>query len=487
VSERDRNLVYEAGYWQIHLGRRELSARGVAVDIGGRAFEILEVLAQSANKLVTKDELMDRVWPGATIGENTLQVHISTIRKAFGQDRAMLETASGRGYRLLGSWTLRHRDTASAASAASPGREPETAPANNFPLAITRLIGRAAAARQLQDLVSAYRVVTLTGPGGIGKSTLALDVACGILADFDGGGWFVELASLSDPGLVPGAVARALGAELGGATNSAEAVARAIGSAKLLLLLDNCEHVIDAVADLIEMIVRLCPDAKVMTTSREVLRVSGEYVFRVPPLEVPALESIEPDHILGHSAVELFVSKIAALDSAFLPRAEDILSIAAICRHLDGIPLAIEFAAARAATLGVLPVTVGLSDRFTMLTNGRRTALPRHQTLRATLDWSYQLLPAPERLLLRRLAIFPAGFTLDAAVAVMQDAGLDASSVIEGIANLVAKSLVAVDQSDAAARWFLLETIRAYALEKLTADSNTDPHPPPDFGYRRTT
>jgi predicted ATPase len=431
--------------------------------------------------------LMDRVWPGATIGENTLQVHISTIRKAFGQDRAMLETASGRGYRLLGSWTLRHRDTASAASAASPGREPETAPANNFPLAITRLIGRAAAARQLQDLVSAYRVVTLTGPGGIGKSTLALDVACGILADFDGGGWFVELASLSDPGLVPGAVARALGAELGGATNSAEAVARAIGSAKLLLLLDNCEHVIDAVADLIEMIVRLCPDAKVMTTSREVLRVSGEYVFRVPPLEVPALESIEPDHILGHSAVELFVSKIAALDSAFLPRAEDILSIAAICRHLDGIPLAIEFAAARAATLGVLPVTVGLSDRFTMLTNGRRTALPRHQTLRATLDWSYQLLPAPERLLLRRLAIFPAGFTLDAAVAVMQDAGLDASSVIEGIANLVAKSLVAVDQSDAAARWFLLETIRAYALEKLTADSNTDPHPPPDFGYRRTT
>jgi predicted ATPase/DNA-binding winged helix-turn-helix (wHTH) protein len=484
VSERDQNLVYETGYWQIHLGRRELSARGVSVDIGGRAFEILEVLAQSANKLVTKDELMDRVWPGATIGENTLQVHISAIRKAFGQDRAMLETASGRGYRLLGSWTLRHRDTASAASA---GREPETAPANNFPLVITRLIGRAAAARQLQDLVSAYRVVTLTGPGGIGKSTLALDVARGILTDFDGGGWFVELASLSDPGLVPGAVARTLGAEFSGETISAEAVARAIGSAKLLLLLDDCEHVIDAVADLIETIVRLCPDAKVITTSREVLRVSGEYVFRVPPLEVPALESIEPDHILGHSAVELFVSKIAALDSAFLPRAEDILSIAAICRHLDGIPLAIEFAAARAATLGVLPVTVGLSDRFTMLTNGRRTALPRHQTLRATLDWSYQLLPAPERLLLCRLAIFPAGFTLDAAVAAMQDAGIDAPSVIEGIANLVAKSLVAVDQSDAAARWFLLETIRAYALEKLTADSNTDPHHPPDFGYRRTT
>jgi DNA-binding winged helix-turn-helix (wHTH) protein len=280
------NLVYESGQWQVHLGRRELLANGVAVPIGARAFEIVEVLIQSVNQLVTKSDLRDRIWPGVTVGENTLQVHISVIRKALGPDRAMLKTVPGRGYRLLGSWTPRQQVATNAPVPAVRARESPAPPPNNLPLTVGRLIGRGAAARVVRDLVSAYRVVTLTGPGGIGKTTLAIKVAHDIVSGFDDGGWFVELASISDPDLVTSAAASALGLKLTGEI-SAEAVARAIGSKRVLLILDNCEHVVDATANLIERFVRLCPRTTILVTSREVLRVDGEMVYRVPPLDVP--------------------------------------------------------------------------------------------------------------------------------------------------------------------------------------------------------
>jgi predicted ATPase/DNA-binding winged helix-turn-helix (wHTH) protein len=458
--------IYVSGECEIDLARRELRVLGSSVPVGGRAFEIVEILAQSAGELVTKDELMDRVWPGAIVNDNALQMHISAVRKALGAHRAMLKTESGRGYRLLGTWTARDQGVV----APQQLRVFEKTPATNIPAVATDLIGRSTAIQRLRDLASAYRVVTLTGPGGIGKTTLAVEVAGGLLAAFEGGTWIVELASLSAPDLVPSAVAGALGVRLSGEEISAEAVARAVGGTSLLLVLDNCEHVIDAAANFVEAFVRTCPRTTILATSRETLRINGEYVYRVPPLEVPAVGEEEPDQILGRSAVELFIARAKALDSDFSLQAETFPAIGAICRRLDGIPLAIEFAAARAATLGVQQVAAGLRNRFALLTGGRRTALPRHQTLRATLDWSYGLLPEVERLLLRRLAVFPGGFTLDAAVAVMNDIGLDASAVMDGTANLVAKSLVALDSSDAATRWSLLETIRAYALEKLTMD-----------------
>jgi len=241
-----------------------------------------------------------------------------------------------------------------------------------------------------------------------------------------------------------------------------------------VLVLDNCEHIIDAAANLAETFTRLCPRTTIVATSREVLRIDGESVYRVPPLDVPALGQAAPDYIMQYSAVELFVARTKALNAGFSPQAEDLASIATICRHLDGIPLAIEFAAARAAVLSVQGVVAGLRDRFALLTAGRRTALPRHRTLRATLDWSHELLPETERRLLRRLAVFPGGFTIDAAAAVMTDTGFDASAVLDGIANLVAKSWVALDKSGAGARWTLLETIRAYALEKLAEHAEAD-------------
>jgi predicted ATPase/DNA-binding winged helix-turn-helix (wHTH) protein len=470
VSEQTRNLVYEAGHWQVHLGRRELLASGVAVPIGARAFEIIEVLVQSANELVTKNDLMDRVWPGGEVGENTLQVHISAIRKALGQDRTILKTASGRGYRLIGDWTPRQQSPASQPIVFSPLSEAEarsgTTLANNLPLIAGRLIGRDAAASHVRDLVSAYRVVTLTGPGGIGKTSLAIEAARDLLTSFKEGGCFVELASLSDPDLVPSTVAGALGLKLSGEI-SAETVARAVRAKHLLLVLDNCEHVIDAAANLAERFTRLCPHTSILVTSREVLRIDGEVVWRVPPLDVPALGQEAPDYILGHGAVELFISRMNALDVGFSPRAKELASIAAICRRLDGIPLAIEFAAASAATLGVASVAMGLRDRFALLTSGRRTALARQRTLRATIDWSYDLLPEAEQRLFRCLAVFHGGFTLDGAAAVLADTGLDAAAVTDGIANLVSKSLVALDTTRGATRWYLLETTRAYALEKL--------------------
>jgi DNA-binding winged helix-turn-helix (wHTH) protein len=263
---------------EIDLGRRELRSRGIPVPLGGRAFEIVTVLVQSASELVTKDHMMERVWPGAVVGEGTLHVHISAVRKALSADRAMLKTVTGRGYRLLGSWTPQQRE-ATAAPVYSPlTRTPRTPPANNFSPVITRLIGRAAACQFVRDLVSAYRVVTLTGPGGIGKTSLAIKAVRYLLSDFEDRGWLVELASLSDPGLVPSTVASTLGLKLAGEI-SAESVARAVGGRHLLLVLDNCEHVIDAVAHLAETLTRLCPRTTIVATSREVLRIDGESVY----------------------------------------------------------------------------------------------------------------------------------------------------------------------------------------------------------------
>jgi predicted ATPase/DNA-binding winged helix-turn-helix (wHTH) protein len=473
MPEAAANLVYVCDQWEIDLGRRELRSSGILVPLGGRAFEVVTVLVQSASEFVTKDDLMDRVWPGATVGEGTLHVHISAVRKALGQDRAMLKTASGRGYRLLGNWTPRQRETAAAPVYPFLTRTSGEPPPNNFPPLITRLVGRAAAAQFVRDLVSAYRVVTLTGPGGIGKTALAVKAVRYLVPDFEDGGWIVELASLSDPGLVPSAVASSLGLKVTGEI-SAKSVARAVGGRHLVLVLDNCEHVIDAAANLAETLTRLCPRTTIVATSREVLRIDGEAVYRVPPLEVPPVGQAAPDYILQYSAVELFVARTKALNAGFSPTAEDLASIAAICRHLDGMPLAIELAAASAAALGIAQVSTGLRDRFALLTRGRRTALPRQRTLRATLDWSYELLPGTERRLLRRLAVFAGGFTVESAAAVMTDAGLDATTVADSIANLVTKSLIALDPTPGAARWTLLETIRAYALEKLAESHESD-------------
>jgi predicted ATPase len=417
---------------------------------------------------------MARVWPGATVEDNTLQFHISAIRKALGPDRGMLKTASGRGYRLLGAWTLRRESPSSVDSIdLEPARSSAAPFQTNLPAAASDLVGRATAVQHLRGLLSAHRVVTLTGAGGIGKTRLALEVARGLFPGFQGDVRLVELVSLSDPGLVPSAVGAGLGLKLVGDEISAESVARAIGAQKLLLVLDNCEHVIDAAAKLAGTVIRMCSRTTILATSREILRIEGEFAYRVPPLDVPPQDE-EPDSILAHSAVQFFIATTRALHSDFSPNGENLQAIAAICRRLDGIPLAIDLAATRVATLGLQQVAARLDDRLGLLTSGRRTALPRHQTLRATLDWSYDLLAETERLVMRRLAVFAGDFTAEAASLIVGGGEIDALEVVGTVANLVTKSLVTLEVGSVIARYRLHETTRDYALEKLAESGEFD-------------
>jgi predicted ATPase/DNA-binding winged helix-turn-helix (wHTH) protein len=459
---QDRRPVYNFGAWAIDLARREMRLNGVPTDLGSRAFEIVETLVQSAGGLVDKYDLMNRVWPGAVVEENTLQAQISAIRKVLGPDRGLLKTIAGRGYRLLGDWIIEQKDFAAAGSAiADPSRSNVT----NLTAAASALIGRSAAEAQLLELLSTYRMVTMTGPGGIGKTVLAQAVARNLLATCGGDGLLVELASQSDPALVPFAVATVLGVRQGGDQISFDSIAREIAARKLLLVLDNCEHLIGGAARLAQTLVRSCPNVTILATSREVLRIEGEYVYRVPPLDVPGQGGDRDHDILGRSAVQLLIARTKALNADFSPHGENLQLVAAISRQLDGIPLAIEFAAARIATLGLQQVAARLHDRFNLLTRGLRTALPRHQTLLATLDWSYELLSETEARMLRHLAVFNGDFSLAAATAVMGNC--DAVSVADSLTDLVVKSLVTADFQAADDHYRLLDTTRAYALEKL--------------------
>ena len=464
-------MTVKFGRFQVLPHRREFFAEGVPVALGSRAFDVLMVLIEAGGELVTKDEILSRVWPGMVVEEHSLQFHISALRKVLGEDRGFIKTISGRGYRFVADITTATGEqealTGRGAALSSPPPLPDAESSTNLPAPTSALIGREVELSEASALVTAHRLVTLVGAGGIGKTRLGLEVARHLRPNFADGVWVAELGPLSDPDLVPVTVATALGLEIVGGAVTPERVASELGAKQLLLVLDNCEHVIDAAASMAEALLRANPTAHVMATSREPLRAADECLYRVPPLAVPAEGTEDIEDLLRYGAVRLFVARVRATEPHFAPDRRIAPAIAAICRRLDGIALAIELAAARAAALGVEAVAAHLDDRFHLLTGGRRTALPRHQTLRATLDWSYELLSEAERVVLRRLSIFANGFALKAATAVAASAEIAASDVIDCVANLVAKSLVMVDVSGATMRYRLLETTRAYAREKL--------------------
>ena len=339
---------------------------------------------------------------------------------------------------------------------------------------VTELIGRETELAEVANLVRTHRLVTLVGEGGIGKTRLGTEIARRLLPEFADGARVVEFGPLSDPELVPIAVAMSLGIKFAGGAISAQRVANAFGGKQQLLVLDNCEHVIGAAANMACVLLHTNPDLRVLATSREPLRTEGEHVYRVPPLAVPTEGTDDTNELLGHGAVQLFLTLVKAADPHFSPNERSAAAATTICRRLDGIPLAIELAAARGATLGIEDLASRLDDRFHLLKGGHRTAPLRQRTLRATFDWSYGLLPEPERMVLHRLAIFAGGFTLQAAGSVAVSAEITPSDVIDCVAGLVTKSLVTPGVGDASGQYRLLETTRAYALEKLAGSGEFD-------------
>jgi non-specific serine/threonine protein kinase len=370
-----------------------------------------------------------------------------------------------------------------------PSRAPDARP-HNLPAPLTSFVGRGRELAEVRRLLGAHRLVTLTGAGGVGKTRLALQAAAGVLAGgapgssaargpHPGGVWFVDLAPLAplaDPGLVADAALTALGA--GGAPGqpAPAALTAVLGERRALLLLDNCEHVVEACARLVAAVLQRCPEVRLLATSREPLGVPGEAAWRVPPLTLP-----EPPGLLGpdgapapaarglrsSEAVGLFAERAAAVDPAFRVTDQNAAHVAQVCRRLDGIPLALELAAARVRVLSVEQLAARLDDRFRLLTGGGRTALPRHQTLRALVDWSHDLLSAAERALFRRLAVFAGGFPLDGAEAVCAGGPVAAAEVLDLVTGLVDKSLVVAEPGGAARRYRLLETLRQYAADEL--------------------
>ena len=445
--------------------RRELLADGKPVRLGARAFDLLLALIEARGAVVSKDALMTRVWFGQVVEENSLQSNISDLRTALGPDRDMIRTVSSRGYQFTGEVRL----TSAGADENSAEREAEALsvpPPSNLPASGSELIGRDDDLSEIIGLASVHRLVTLTGIGGIGKTRLALGAAQRMLPDFPDGVWLAEFSPLADPALVPATVAAAIGIELGGDV-SPQHVAQALAGRQMLLVLDTCEHVIAAVAALADAVMRTSRGVRLLATSREPLEVEAEWVCPVPPLTVPTKDAEEPD-LMRYGAVRLFFERARAANPRFAPDERLFASIAAICRQLDGMPLAIEMAAARASALPVEEISALLDDRLRLLTARRRTSLPRHQTLRATLDWSHDLLTKSERVVLRRLAIFAGAFSLEAAGAVVgRPPELERWTVVEALSSLVAKSLVVADVGDGSMPYRLLDTTRAYALEKL--------------------
>src|SRR5438132_879675 len=453
----------EFGRFTVISHRRELLADGRPIELGGRAFDTLMVLIDARSTVLGKDELMNRVWPDRVVEENNLQAQISALRKVFGADRDLIRTVAGRGYQFTG-------DIRDAETAVTP-----PAGLTNLPSHLADLIGRDASLDTVVDLITAHRLVTLTGAGGVGKTRLALEAARQLLLRFPDGVWLVELGPLADPALVPVTVATAVGLPLGTGPATADRVAGALREKHLLLVLDNCEHVIAAAASMAAALVSAGALARVLATTLEPLRAPEEHIYRVPSLDVPAEDNLDAEDVSRYGAIRLFDARARAAEPGYVADRRRAATVAAICRRLDGIPLAIELAAARVPAFGVDGIAARLGDRFHLLTGGRRTALPRQQTLRATLDWSYELLSEPERITLRRLAIFAGSFSLEAATAIVANPDLPASQVPESVAGLVGRSLVSTLPGELSMQYRLLETTRAYALEKLTESGDSQP------------
>jgi predicted ATPase/class 3 adenylate cyclase len=341
---------------------------------------------------------------------------------------------------------------------------------NNLPIQVTSFRGREYDLDEVKKLLAEHRLLTLIGAGGIGKTRLAMQVGAEVLEQFPDGVWIADLAAITDPELVSSVIAQVLGMTQVEGRRVDESISQWLKRKTILLILDNCEHLLGTVAILADAVHRNCPQVRILATSRQALGVSGEQVMRLPSLDVPhKIGDLTPAAVMEFGAVALFVDRARLIDKSFSLGDDTSPIVADICRRLDGIPLAIELAAARVKVLSIPNLAQRLSERFKILTGGSRTALPRQKTLSALIDWSYDLLTTQEQILFTRLAIFAGGFSLDAATAVCAGDGLDEIEVLDLLSSLTDKSLMVADTTEAQERYHLLESTRAYAMEKLAA------------------
>jgi predicted ATPase/DNA-binding winged helix-turn-helix (wHTH) protein len=460
--------IYEIGPFRLDAEAAVLTQAGVPLALGSRAVAVLTTLVERSNEYVQKDAIMDAAWPGVVVEESNLAVQISAIRRALAHAPAgerWIETLARRGYRFVGPVT---EVSDNLPQGAAGGRR-----RSNLPASLTSFIGRERELVEIKRLLPDKRLLTLVGVGGIGKTRFALQVAAEVIDAYRDGVWLVELGSIRDPLLVPTSVAQALGVQERTGTPITDTLCAHLKARQSLLILDNCEHLLDACATLADAILRTAAEPTILATSREPLHIPGEQTYPLQTLSL-AEPSASVEAIGRSEAVQLFVERAGQQLPEFELSAARAAAVAELCIHLDGIPLALELAAARVRSLSIEQINARLNDRFKLLTSGVRTALPRQQTLRATLDWSYDLLGTQERVVLRRLAIFAGGFTLEAASAVASDAAIDEFAVVDLLSQLVERSLVVADTNDAGARYRLLETTRAYALEKLAETGETD-------------
>lgn len=444
--------------FELNVFERSLKKAGEVVPLGGRAFDLLLALIERSGQTVGKNELIAQVWPDVTVEEGSLRVHMSALRKALRDGQIgprYIANVRGRGYSFI-------------APVIRQAEENETrARRSSLPAALGRMIGRDGDVLEIQSLLRTERLITILGTGGIGKTTVALAVGHALSEAV----YSVDLSTVRDREQLFGAVAFALGlTEQHAKPEDAlheDALHHVLGRRKGLIILDSCEHVIDETSALAGSILRRCPEIGILATSRQTLQIIGERVFRLPPLACPPEQPmLTAAQLLSYPAVQLFVERASSRGTDFKLSGDDASAVTEICLKLDGVPLAIELAAIRAAIFGLKDTAAGLGSRLDLLKFGRRTASPRHRTLRATLDWSHDLLSEVERLVLRRVAIFIGSFTLDTAVAIVEE-GMSENDVAGVIESLVDKSMIEAGVDTQQTSYRLLDTNRTYALEKL--------------------
>lgn len=455
LRDLNRDGPLRFGPYMFHPRQRLILDGDRPLRMGGRALDILQVLVERAGNVVGKDELIARVWPTSVVEEINLRVHIAALRRALGdgpEGQRYIVNIPQRGYVFIAPVQRMAQGTAVAVDTLHKRQ-------HNLPARLTPVTGRDSMVGSVVRQLPVHRFMTLVGPAGIGKTTVALRVAELLLQHYRDGVWVIDLAAIDDPARIIGYLAHTLELDCG---------VDALVSWHALLVLDNCEHLLEASRTVVEALRVSAPRLSILVTSREPLRAPAETVLRVPPLAVPpasALHSVA--EVMGYSAVQLFVSRARAHQPAFALRERDLKAVREICRRLDGLPLAIELAAAQIDALALVGLQAQLGNCLQLLSQGRRTAVPRHQSLKSALDWSYQRLSPLEQTVLQGLAVFKMAFTLEAAVGAISCVVLRPSSLVDVVDRLARKSLLSVEQRNGMTRYRLLNTTRAFALEKL--------------------